>query len=312
MTRKKVKWLFGRLFAMIAVVFLTLTATFFLVHTIRGDPFTSKVDALDPKTRQQYILRYGTDKSILEQYAIFLRNLAKGDLGVSLSNNTSTVNDVIRNCMPSSLIVGSISYFLSFVLGFLAGIVCSYSKNKLLRSVLITLFMLGISIPVFIVAPVYQQLFSVKLGILPASGWGKPENLVLPIISMIPITAVHVFKHTKNGIKAARNSGYYRAAKQRGFSEIYIFKRHILKNASPALLTVIISGVSGLFTGAFVIEKVFAIPGIGFSFVTAISKRDYPIILGLNIAFTGIYVIFILLGDIIQALLFPRFKEGQY
>lgn len=302
--------LLKRILAMLVVVFITLTATFFIMHTIKGDPFLSHIEDLSPQARQRYITEYGLDKPLLQQYGIFLKNLLHGDLGVSFRNRTSTVTDVIQNSLPASLITGGIALIIGTVIGYLLGVWAAYEKKSWLKSCITTISMLGISLPIFIVAPVMQNIFALRLKLLPVSGWSSYSNLVLPVICMLPLTIATIMKYTKNSIEKVRASGYYIAAKQRGFSEFYIFKKHIFRNSSSALLTVLVSSVSGIFTGSFIVEKIFAIPGIGSQFVYAINTRDYPIIIGLNIVFTGIYVTCILVGDILQEILYPQFKDS--
>ena len=310
MKHARIVSLFKRILAMLVVVFVTLTATFFIMHTIKGDPFLSHIEDLSPQARQRYITEYGLDKPLFPQYGTFPKNVLHGDLGVSFRNRSSTVKYVSQSSLPASLITGGISLIIGTVIGYLLGVWAAYEKKRWLKSCITTVSMLGISLPIFIVAPVMQNVFALRLNLLPVAGWNSNSNLVLPVICMLPLTIATITKYTKNSIEKVRGSGYYIAAKQRGFSEVYIFRKHIFKNSSAALLTVLVSSVSGIFTGSFIVEKIFAIPGIGSQFVYAINTRDYPIIIGLNIVFTGIYVTCILIGDILQEILYPQFKDS--
>ena len=303
-------WIVYRLFAMICVVFVTFTITFFLVHTIKGDPFSASIEDLPDDIRQRYIAQYGYDKPIIEQYIVFLKQvIIYGNFGVSLRNHTVTVKEVIKNSMPASITVGLLSLCIGTVIGYLLGVSGSYTKSKFINEVISSISIVGASIPIYIFAPILQRELAVKCGLFPVSGWGAMNNLVLPTICMLPLTIATITKYTKGSIEQVINSDYYIAAKQRGFSEIHIFRKHVFKNSLPPIITVFISNMSAVFTGSFIVEKIFSIPGIGRQFMNAISSRDYTIIIGLNVAFTLIYVIFMWLGDLFLGMSNPHFRN---
>lgn len=305
------RWIKKVLFA-ICVVFVVTTITFFLMHLVEGDPFVTSVEKMDPAMRQQYIEQNGLDKSIIFQYGIFLKNwLLNGELGVSLTNRTSTVSDILRSSMGISLLLGGISVFLGTVLGIAVGTVAAYTKRNYMKYLISFICVIGISLPVFVWAPILQNYIGLKLDLFPISGWGTAAHVVLPVFCMLPNTITTTMKYTKNSIEKIRNSNFYIAARQRGFSEWHVYTRHILKNALPPIITILVSSLSGIFTGAFIVEKIFAIPGVGRSFMSAISMRDYTIIIGLNIVFTVVYVSFRLIGDLFQELCNPLFNEER-
>lgn len=282
----------------------------FLMHTAKGDPFSATIENLPNDVRQKYIDQYGFNQPIIKQYFIFLKRfIMQGDLGVSLHNRTSTVTDIIQTSMPVSLLIGSLALVIGTIIGYLLGIWSAYTKSPWLKEVISSTSVLGMSIPIYILAPFIQNRVAVKLHIFPVSGWGTWQHLVLPVLCMLPVTIATILKYTKGSIEQVRKSGYYIAAKQRGFSESYIFKKHVMKNAAPSIITVLISNMSAVFSGSFIIEKIFSIPGIGRQFMTAINTRDYTIIIGLNIVFTGIYVIFMLFGDLMQGICNPQFRD---
>lgn len=307
--RRKIWWI-KRIISMVIVVFTTFTLTFFLMHTAKGDPFTATIENLPNDVRQKYIEQYGFNQPIIKQYFIFLKRfIMQGDLGVSLHNRTSTVTDVIRTSMPASLLIGGLAVVIGTVVGYLLGICSAYTRFAWLKELISTASVLGMSVPVYILAPFIQNKIAVKLHLLPVSGWGTWQHLILPVICMLPLTIATITKYTKGSIEQVRRSGYYIAAKQRGFTEAHIFRLHVVKNSAPPIVTVVISNVSAVFSGSFIVEKIFSVPGIGREFMTAINTRDYTIIIGLNIVFTGIYVTFMLLGDLIQGICNPRFTN---
>ena len=195
------------------------------------------------------------------------------------------------------------------LLGCTLGIITAYTKKYYIRRIISAICMVFISIPVFVWAPWLQSLFAFKLKLLPISGWGGIEYLILPVLCMLPNTVATTMKYTRNSIESIRKSNFYLAVRQRGFSERYIFKKHIIKNAIPSLITVLVSSLSGIISGTFIIEKIFSIPGMGREFMFAISMRDYPLIIGLNLLFTIVYLICRFMGDLIQGICNPLFAE---
>ena len=313
MKRKHVMWWTTRIIAMICVVFATFTMTFFLMHTVKGDPFSATIEDLPNDVRQRYITQYGLDKPIFEQYLIFIKKLImQGDFGVSLRNHTSTVNDIIVNSMPASILIGSLSLVIGTIIGYLLGLWCAYTSSQRIKEAISSIGLLGLSVPIYILAPILQRELAVKRNLFPVSGWGTFEHVVLPTLCMLQLTIATILKYTKGSIEQVRKTNYYIASKQRGFSEFFIFRKHVFKNSAPPIVTVLISSVSAIFSGSFIVEKIFAVPGIGRQFVNAISTRDYTIIIGLNLIFTGIYVIFMLLGDLIQGLINPKFRNTLF
>jgi oligopeptide transport system permease protein len=313
MKNKYIVWLTRRIIAMMAVVFVTITITFFMLHAIDGDPFTSSIENLTSDARQRYISYYGLDKPIFEQYVLFIKNLVlHGDFGFSLRNRSSSVRDIICAAMPTSLIVGGAALFVGATVGYLLGVWSAYSKRTWVKKATSLFGVFCLSAPIYILAPIMQSIFGVKMHLLPVSGWGDWEHLVLPVMCMIPHTIATIMKYTQSGIEQVRRSAYYMAVKQRGFSEVHIFLKHVARNSASSIVTILVSNLSAIFAGSFIVEKIFSLPGIGRQFVSAINARDYTIVLGLNFVFTGIYVIFMLIGDVIQGSCNPRYRDAMF
>ena len=294
------------------VIFVEVTVTFFLMHLVSGDPFSSSVDTLTLAAKEQYIEYYGLNKPLIQQYFIFLSRLLNGDLGTSMVNRTSTVNDVIRSFMPVSIILGGISVCGGTIIGYMLGVFSAYIKKESVRKWISTFCLIGISLPVFVWAPWLQSVFAVRLNWFPISGWWAPKCIILPVICLLPNTIATIMKYTRDSVISIRKSQYYLASKQRGFSEQYVFWHHIFKNSLPSVVTVLVSSLSGIFSGAFIVEKIFSIPGIGREYMFALNMRDYTMIIGLNIIFTIIYLLFRLLGDIFQQYCNPLFAENSH
>lgn len=292
------------------VVFVVTTITFFLMHHVPGDPYTASIENLTPESRDQYIADNCLDKPIWNQYVIFLKKiLLKRDLGTSMINKTRTVTDIFKSSLWTSIKLGVFSVIIAVVIGYIIGTISSYINNIFVKTIISLLFISGISLPVFVWAPFLQSRLGCNLGLFPISGWGTAKHYILPILCLLPNTLVTTMKYTKNSIEEIRKKEYYITNKQRGIGEWQIFRKHIFKNTLPSIITIIVSNLSGIFSGAFIVEKIFSIPGIGREFMNAISMRDYTILIGLNIVFTVVYVFFRLLGDLAQECCNPKFSE---
>ena len=302
-------WL-QRILLAILVVFVVTTLTFFLMHLVPGDPYTTSIENISQQEREIYIKENGLDKPLCLQYLVFFKKiLLKGDLGTSMINRTTTVCDILKSSLATSVCLGSIAVCMAVFIGFALGAVSSYLKDGLQKTFLSLLCVTGISLPVFVWAPLLQAYLGCKLRLFPISGWGTLSHLVLPVLCLLPNTLATTMKYTRNSIEKIRKSEYYIAIKQRGMGEWKIFRRHIIKNALPPIVTILVANLSGIFSGAFIVEKIFSIPGIGRQFMTAITMRDYTILIGLNIVFTIVYVCFRLLGDFAQERCNPLFRE---
>lgn len=306
----KAKRIFSRVVSSLLVGFIAVSTTFFMMHCVRGDPYTASNERISAQAKEQYVAENDLDKPLVSQYLLFLRRLLLyGDSGVSLYNRTTTVKDIVDDALPASVLLGLSAIIVGNIIGIAAGTVSAYAGSYRTKRRLSSLCIIGISIPSFVLAPLLQYIFAVKLKLVPVSGWGELPHMILPVICLLPSTVATTTKYIANGVESVRSSNYYIASVQRGFSERYIFFHHVLKNVFTPLITVLVSSVSGIFAGSFIVEKLFSIPGIGRQFMDAVSCRDYPIIIGLNILVVSTYVVARLIGDILLELINPRSRE---
>lgn len=256
-------WLYKILSALFVVVLVT-TITFFLMHLVDGDPYTALIENASLEEREQYLNKNGLHRPLCYQYYHFIKKLIFHlDFGTSLVNRTTTVSDILKSSLFTSVLLGGISVFIAVTIGFILGALSSYYNHQLYKTLTSVLCMVGISLPVFVWAPCLQSFLGTRLGWLPVSGWGSIEHIILPVICLLPNTMASTMKFTQNSIEKIRKSDYYINIRQRGMNEWQIFRKHIIRNAMPPIITVLVSNLSGIFSGAFIVEKIFSVPGIG-------------------------------------------------
>lgn len=295
---------------MIVTIFIIITATFFLMHSIPGDPLTARIQkSLPPQVRENFNKKYGLDKSTGQQYLIFLKNLIKGDLGESITYPGVKVRDTIFRNAPVSGAVGSRALVIGFCLGTMMGMLAALNRSKWPDYLVIFMAILGVTLPSFVLAALLQYFFGVVLNVLPAIGWGPSEKFkVIPVIALSFGTIATYARYVRSSVLEVLSSDYILTATAKGVSRFNILRKHVFRNAMTPSLTLLGGQIAGVFMGSFVIEKIFAIPGLGFFFVNSISDRDYPMIIGTTLFFGVMFVMSQLLIDILYVIVDPRIK----
>lgn len=302
------KFVLKRLFYMAVVMFCVVTITFFLVHMIPGDPISAMVEDLPEETKQVYLERYGFDQPLGIQYVHFLKQLITGDLGQSLRYPGRKVADIVRNYAPVSGMIGGLGLAIGFGAGILLGVLAAFYRNRWPDRVIMVVALLGTTIPTFVMAAVLQYLLTVTWPIFPTTGYQTARHLVLPVICMCVGPLANYARYMRSSMLDVTNQDYILTAEAKGVSQFRIITRHVLRNSFLPCVTMICTSIAGIFSGSFIVESIFAIPGIGKYFISAINDRDYSVVLGLNIVFTGLYVCSILLSDILLAAIDPRIR----
>ncbi len=305
---KLFKFVMKRLGYMILVMFIVTTITFFLVHSIPGDPITAMVQDLPEETRAVYLAKYGFDQPLHIQYINFMKRLLQGDLGTSLRYVGRRVVDIVANFAPVSGIVGGIALAIGFSLGIIFGIIAALKRNQWPDKVIILIAILGTTIPTFVTASVLQYVLTVTFPVFPTTGWGSLKHMVLPVVCMMVGPIATYARYMRSSMLDVANQDYILTAEAKGTSQFKIVTRHMLRNAFLPCVTMICTSVAGIFSGSFIIESIYAIPGLGKYFISAINDRDYSVVLGLNIIITGVYILSILFSDIIIAIIDPRIR----
>ncbi|NKE07429.1 MULTISPECIES: oligopeptide ABC transporter permease [Mesobacillus] len=301
------KYLLKRVLYMFLTLFIIASLTFFLMKIIPGTPFAS-ANKLSPAQMEIMKAKYGLDQPVPVQYAKYIGNLLQGDLGVSFQFNNRSVTDMIIGRLGPSAQLGAQAMILGTILGILLGIFAALRQNTWVDYSSTFIAVLGKSIPNFVFAGLLQYYVGVKLGWFPVLFWRGFEYTILPTIalSMLPIAIAARFMRTE--MIEVLGSDYIMLAKAKGASFFEIAFKHALRNALIPLVTVLGPLAISLMTGSLVIEKIFAIPGLGEQFVASITLNDYPVIMGTTILFAALFVAIILVVDILYGIIDPRIR----
>lgn len=302
---KRTAWAFLTLLAVV-------TVTFFLMRSIPGDPLAGMARALPEETKAAFMAKYGLDKPLFDQYLIYMKGLlTEFDLGESLRYAGRPVLRTITETSPVSGSYGIPALIIGTLTGVILGIVAALKKNKWPDYVVMFIAILGTTLPVFVLISISQWVFGVKLnGFLPTSGWGTAKHMILPIaISAFGSVATYA-RYVKASMLDTLDQDYVLTAKAKGLSQFQIITRHVLRNSLMPAVTIFAGSVVGVFTGAFVTERMFAIPGIGFYYISSINNYDYTMILGTTVFYAVLFVAMQLVLDIVYTLIDPRIRVG--
>ena len=307
-------WLYAlkRIAQGILTVWFIATATFFAMHNVPGDPLTND-RAMTETTRANLEAKYGLDQPITTQYLIFLRNLSQGDFGISFTQENREVNDIIREHFPVSAILGVLAVLFAATGGVLFGALTALYRNRLPDYVIMFLVIMGISVPSFVVAAL-SQLSLVTLNnlvgttLIPVAGWGTILHMLVPAMVLGLSTMAYLTRLMRSSMLEVTSSDYVRTAKSKGVPATRIFTRHQLRNAILPVVTVLGPAIAAITTGGFVVELVFAIPGLGRYFVQAVQQLDYTVIMGTTVFYGAFLVFMVILVDVVYGLIDPRVK----
>lgn len=294
-----------RLGGAIVVLWVIITITFLLMHSIPGGPFTEE-KKLPPLVQTKIEETYHLNDPLSKQYTDYLFNIAHFDLGPSYKYVGRTVNEIIGESFPVSAQLGFSALVVAFIGGVLAGILCALKPNSWLDYLVTFLSTLGISVPTFIIGAVIVYYLGFQWHLFPIALWKGPSYMVLPILTLAAQPMSFIARLTRAGLLEAWQQEYIKTARAKGLSQITILFRHALGNAILPVVTYLGPLAASLMTGSFIVETIFAIPGLGQYFVTSIYNRDYTVILGITIFYSALIVLFNLLVDLIYPLIDPR------
>lgn len=305
-----VKYILKRTAHLTASLFIISTITFFMIHSLPGNPIESMAEKLPESTREQVFKRYGLDRPIYERYGIFLKNLVlERDLGESIKYPGREVKDVISQYSPVSIKLGLVAIVMGLILGITMGTVSALYRGRLPDYLVMVMAVAGISIPSFILASVLQYFIAIKYAWLPATGLDGLSSYLLPATALSLASMAEYARYMRTNCLEVMGQDYILASKAKGMSQFQIIKSHVIRNAVIPIITLIGPQIALMFGGAFVIERIFAIPGIGFYFVSSVTDRDYTMIMGQTIYMSTLYILAILLVDILYGLVDPRIRN---
>ncbi len=301
-----------RLLQGLITVWFIATATFFAMHAVPGDPLSGD-KAMTERIRANLEAKYGLDKPLMTQYFIYLRNIAQGDFGISFTQENRRVNDIIREHFPVSATLGILAVIFAGVGGVLWGALTALYRNRLPDTIIMFLVILGISVPSFVIAALGQlTLVNINdltgMSILPVGGWGTVWHMIVPSMVLGLGTMAYLTRLMRSSMLEIINSDFVRTAKSKGVPPTQIFTRHQLRNAILPVITVLGPSIAAITTGGFVVEIVFAIPGLGRYFVQAVQQLDYTVIMGTTVFYGAFLVFMVILVDIIYGYVDPRVR----
>jgi oligopeptide transport system permease protein len=294
-----------RLVGMVITLWVVFTVSFFLMRAVPGGPFSSERN-MPPEIEQNFKRRYNLDLPLHTQYWIMLKAAVRGDLGPSFKLGDFTVNQVIAQGLPVSAALGILALAFAILLGLAAGIISATARGTWADVALMTMATLGIALPSFVIAGFAILLFVFLIPIFPAAGWGSVSQLVLPSLCLGAPYAADIARITRTGMLDTLSLDYIRTARAKGLSPAGVILRHALPGTLLPVVSFLGPAAAGILTGSVVIEKIFAIPGLGWHFVQAASQRDYTLAMGLVLLYTVLLYTLNFLVDLSYAILDPR------
>ena len=304
-----------RLLLGLVTIWFIASATFLGMHAVPGDPLAGD-KAMTPQIRANLEAKYGLDQPLGTQYVIYLGNIARGDFGISYTQENRRVNDIIREHFPISATLGILAIVFAGLGGVLWGALTALYRNQWPDVVIMFAVILGISVPSFVVAAISQwSLVGLNLAagttVLPIGGWGSVWHMLVPALVLGLSTMAYLTRLMRSSMLEVVGTDYIRTAKAKGLPPTQIFSRHQLRNAILPVITVLGPAIAGITTGGFVVEIVFAIPGLGRYFVQAIQQLDYTVIMGTTVFYGAFLVFMVILVDLFYGLIDPRVRVDQ-
>ncbi len=288
-------------------LFIVITLTFVLMHSIPGDPFVQD-KAIPEEILKALHKHYGLDQPLIVQYGKYLNGILHFDLGPSFKYQGRQVNEIIAQGFPVSLCLGIEALFLAMAGGIICGTIASFNHQRWQDYVMMVIAVMGISVPSFILASFLQYLLAMKLDMLPVARWGTFSQSIMPALSLAALPMAFIARLARANMVEIIQMDFIQTARAKGLSALSVALRHVLKNALFPVITYLGPLSAAVFTGSFAIEKIFGIPGLGQWFVTSITNRDYTMIMGTTIFYSALLMLCIFIVDFLYCLLDPRIK----
>jgi oligopeptide transport system permease protein len=292
---------------MLFTLFLIATATFFLMHSIPGDPFALPRES-PPEVRLNLEEKYGLNKSLSEQYLIYLKNLIRGDFGISMKYRGQSVSGKVAEGMPKSAVVGFMGVIFGCAIGGSLGVFAALKRRKTVDYIVIIIAIIGVSVPNFVFGSLLQRELAVHIRLFPVSGWRGLSYTVLPIAAAAMQNIAYYARMLRTSMLDVIHQDYVITARSKGLSQNEVIRRHVLRNSMLPLVTSLGPMCAGVLTGNFVIERIFNIPGIGQAMIVAIQNTDYTMIMGLTVIFASITIIMYFFVDVLYGIVDPRIR----
>ena len=305
------KYILKRCIVSMFTILAVITLIFFLIRMLPGDHFTSEKE-IPLAVRQNMLARFGLDKPLYTQYLLYLKNFfLHGYMGPSMKYETRSVRDIISYSFPSSAKIGLLVVLASLFAGINMGVVAAMNQGRLPDRSSMFLVTLGVTIPNFVLANLLILFFSIKLKVLPPTGYGGFRYLFMPVVALSGYSTAFIARLTRSKYLEVMQQDYIRTARAKGMSRFSVVFKHAMRNAIIPVITYLGPLVANVLTGSFVVETIFAIPGLGREFVLSISNRDYSLILGVSIFYSCFVILCNFLVDVVYVLIDPRIRLGD-
>lgn len=301
------KYIAKRIGLAIVTIWAVATITFFLMNMVPGGPFLSE-KAISPQAQAALEAKYGLDKPLFEQYITYLTDAVHGDFGDSLKQRGRTVMSIIKTKFPVSAKVGGISVLVALCIGVPLGCIAAIRRGKFIDSFISVVATCGIAVPSFVICTVLMYFFGVKLKWLPTLGLTSWKNYIMPVISLSFYPTAYIMRLTRSSMLDVLGQDYMRTARAKGLSQVVSIFKHALRNAILPVVTYVGPMLAYTLSGSFVVEKIFAVPGLGVHFVNSVSMRDYTTIMGVTVFYATFLLAMVFIVDIFYCLIDPRIK----
>ena len=306
------KYILKRILYAVIALFVVSTIAFFAVRMIPGNPIEAMTEKLPDEIRQQVFEQYGFDKPIMEQYKLFFKELfTEGDLGESLKYRGRKVTDTIASYAPVSGLLGAEAIAIGVISGIILGIVAALNRGKWLDYLVMFIAVVGIAVPNFVLASCFQYFLTIRFHFFPTTGWEGFSYTVLPALALSFNSTAKYARYMRANCLDVLNQDYIITAKSKGMSKFRLIRKHVLKNSILPIITLLGPQIALMFGGAFVIERIFAIPGLGSYFVSSVTDRDYTMVMGQTIFIAALYILSVLIVDILYGFIDPRIRVSQ-
>ena len=301
------RYVLKRILLAIITVWVVATLTFFLMNMIPGGPFLSE-KAISPQATAALEAKYGLDKPLWQQYLTYMNGLLHGDFGMSLKQRGRSVLDIITSKFPVSAKVGGIAVAFALVVGVTLGCVAALHQGKFWDRFISVFATLGIAVPSFVICTLLLYIFGAKLKWLPTLGLNSWQSYIMPVFAITFYPTAYIMRLMRSSMLDALGQDYMRTAKAKGLSGNKQLFKHALRNAILPVITYVGPMLAYTIVGSFVVEKIFVIPGLGGSFITAITGRDYTLIMGTTIFLATLVILMTLVVDLLYKVIDPRIK----
>lgn len=306
------KYILKRILYAVIALFVVSTIAFFAVRMIPGNPIEAMTEKLPDEIRQQVFEQYGFDKPIMEQYKLFFKELfTEGDLGESLKYRGRKVTDTIASYAPVSGLLGAEAIAIGVISGIILGIVAALNRGKWLDYLVMFIAVVGIAVPNFVLASCFQYFLTIRFHLFPTTGWEGFSYTVLPALALSFNSTAKYARYMRANCLDVLNQDYIITAKSKGMSKFRLIRKHVLKNSILPIITLLGPQIALMYGGAFVIERIFAIPGLGSYFVSSVTDRDYTMVMGQTIFIAALYILSVLIVDILYGFIDPRIRISQ-